>query len=340
MPWAMAVRIASVALCFWLALAGSAQASILVLSNGDRLTGEVVKQADGKIYFHSDVLGDIVAPANGVTIEDSPASPTSVNSLVGLPPPSASRKSAGLPKQPSVVKLPVTPWTGKIEFGYDNSVSNDIRTINTVFRADAARTVRTDDLLMKARLLYNVSGGVAATDQYDAEFRWRHNLSDRIFSQSDTTYDVDKIRQINYEAEENAGLGYRVVKSLRQNVDVGVGAIGQELDAVGIQQGLSYLGNVFQDYTYQINGRYTLTEDFSAQISPEDRARSAVVTDTAVFQTGSERDYDYKFHTSLQGKISKHLSLNLHFEYEFDNAILETSARGSQRVTTTLGYGF
>jgi putative salt-induced outer membrane protein YdiY len=339
MPWARAMRIASVALCSLLALASAAQASVLVLSNGDRLTGAVIKREDGKIYFHSDVLGDLVAPESGVTIEDNPTSSTSVNSLVGLPPPSATRKAA-TPKQPSVVTLPVTPWTGKIEFGYDNSVSNDIRTINTVFRADAQRTVRSDDLLMKARLLYNVSGGVATTDQYDAEFRWRHNLSDRIFSQSDTTYEVDKVRQINYEAEENAGLGYRLVKSLRQKVDVGVGAIGQELDAVGIQQGLSYLGDVFQDYTYQINGRYTLTEDFSAQMSPEDRARSAVVADNAVFQTGSERDYDYKLHTSLQGKISKHLSLNLRFEYEFDNAILETNARGSQRVTTTLGYGF
>ena len=62
--------------------------------------------------------------------------------------------------------------------------------------------------------------------------------------------------------------------------------------------------------------------------------------DSALLLTGDERDYDYKFHTSLQGKISKHLSLNLHFEYEFDNAILDPNARGSQRVTTTLGYGF
>ena len=53
--------------------------------------------------------------------------------------------------------------------------------------------------------------------------------------------------------------------------------------------------------------------------------------------TGSERDYDYKFHTTLQGKINKHLSLNLHFEYEFDNAILDPNARGSQRITTSAG---
>ena len=99
-------------------------------------------------------------------------------------------------------------------------------------------------------------------------------------------------------------------------------------------------GSVFQDYTYKINGRYTLTEDFTAQYSPEERNRYGFVADTTVPLTGSERDYDYKFHTTLQGKISNHLSLNLHFEYEFDNAILDPNARGSQRVTTSLGYGF
>ena len=41
---------------------GRRAASILVLANGDRLTGEVVKREDGKITFHSDVLGDIVVP--------------------------------------------------------------------------------------------------------------------------------------------------------------------------------------------------------------------------------------------------------------------------------------
>ena len=42
--------------------------------------------------------------------------------------------------------------------------------------------------------------------------------------------------------------------------------------------------------------------------------------------SGSEQDYAYKFQTTLQGQITHHLSLNLHFEYEFDNAIFDTNA--------------
>jgi putative salt-induced outer membrane protein YdiY len=38
--------------------------------------------------------------------------------------------------------------------------------------------------------------------------------------------------------------------------------------------------------------------------------------------------------------ITKHLSLNLHWEYEYNNAILNNALRGEERITTTLGYGF
>ena len=52
------------------------------------------------------------------------------------------------------------------------------------------------------------------------------------------------------------------------------------------------------------------------------------------------RNYDYKFHATLQGKVSAHLSLNLHYDYEYDNAVLDPNSRADQHITATLGYGF
>ena len=380
---------------------------VLVLANGDRLTGKVTKHADGKIYFHSDVLGDLVAPETAVTIVEKQASPTPVESMVGLPPPKpvptvapapgaapvpvaeksalASPTASTLPppqvaqtaapatpvtppvapiaiapppetapaiphpivkvldqrgKVPIALTPPVLPWTGKIEFGYDNIVSNDIRTVALTFRAEMERTIRDNNYLLKGRFLYGSSGSVPTTDEEDGDFRWRHNLSDRLFTQSDTTYDSDKIKLIHYQVDENVGLGYKIFKSVRQTVDVGAGVTGEELDSTGVEKGFTYLGNVFQDYAYKINGRYTFLEDVSADYSPETRGLSGNVPDTVVLASGSQRDYDYKFHATLQGKINERLSLNLHFEYEYDNAVANPTARVEQRITTTLGYGF
>ena len=190
------------------------------------------------------------------------------------------------------------------------------------------RTIGQDNYLMKGRFLYGSTGGIPATDEEDGDFRWRHNLSDRLFTQSDTTYDSDKIKLIHYQVDENVGLGYKIFKTVRQVVDVGAGITGEDLDATGVEKGFTYLGNVFQDYTYKINGRYTFLEDISADYSPETRGLSGDVPDTIIPASGSQRDYAYKFHATLQGKISSRLSLNLHFEYEYDNAVANPTARG------------
>ena len=334
-----------------------ARGSILLLGNGDRLTGTVIKETDGKLYFHSDILGDIVAPLNTVTIiENPPFSATAVEAAAGVPqppakpagpeaaatsaPPSTAKILGKVPGQPVVLTPPPPAWTGKVEFGYNNAVSNDTRTVNLSLLGQAEHVAGPDDLLFKGRFLYNSSGGVASADKEDADARWRHNLSQRVFLQTDGSYDSDRIQLIRYELQQTVALGYKLFQSTRETVDVGAGVIGQYLDATGVDKGTDYLGDVFEDYTFKINRWYTFTEDLSAQDSPETRGRFGIVSDTGLPVSGSARDYAYKFHTTLQGKINPHLSLNLHYEYEFDNAILDSVNRVEQRITTTLGYGF
>lgn len=309
-------------------------AAELVFGNGDRLTGTVTKRENGKVYFHSQAVGDIVALEKDVTIVDKPASPVPPNSLTGLPP----QKKV----TPTVAKPTKTPWTGKVELGYDNQLTN-IRTVSTVAKASADRTIDNFDIMATARYLYGSSDDLPTTDQMDGEFRLRDNLNTRLFLQSDTTAGDNKIQEVNFEGQENVGAGVKVVKTERTTFDMGAGVSGQYLNAFGIQEGWNYLGNVFQDYTFKLNGRYTFMEDVWAQYSPDQRDRFAVDVsnpNSLVATTGSDLDYAYKLHTTLQGMITKHLSLNLHWEYEYNNAILNNALRGEERITTTLGYGF
>jgi len=315
----------------------------MVLGNGDRLTGTVLKKKHGKIYFHSDVLGDIVAPANAVTIVESPPSSTPVDSLASLPPHAASPTPPVTPARlanAAPVKPAVTPWAGKFELGYDNQLTN-VRTVTTSVRTELSRTVRADDYLIKAKYLYADSAQVPTADEADGEFRVRHNLDTRIFLESDSTAEEDRIQRINFEGEEKSDVGYKLLPGTNNLLDVGVGVVGQYLNADGIEKGWDYLGNVFQDYTYKINGRYSFTEDASAQTSPDRQERfGGAVVAGAPTLSGTVADYAYKFHATLQGKLTKHLSLNLHYDYEFNNVVLDPAARGEQRVTTTVGYGF
>jgi hypothetical protein len=181
---------------------------------------------------------------------------------------------------------------------------------------------------------------VPTTDQDEVDFQWRHNLNARLFTQAITSYASDKVALINTNLEQTADLGYKVFATARATAAVGAGVVGQYFDATGIQGGADYLANAFQDYSYKINGRYTFTENATVQYSPEERGRFGVVPNVMTPISGNPQNYDYQFHATLQGRISDHLSLNLHFDYEYNNVILDPRARADQRITTTLGYGF
>lgn len=343
----------------------------LILANGDRLTGKVIKREKGLIYFHSQVLGDIIAPENQATIVELPVTPIPPQALAGLPP--APAKPAAPPppgqsQQPPVqiVPLPqpapggnwfgwwwpwwvsrpfrvlepvVTHWTGKVEFGYDNMLTTT-RSVGTTTRVEAGRTIGPDSFQFKGEYLYGSTDGVPNTDQDSASFQWRHQLDARLFTQLTTSYSSDKIQLINDNIEQQAGLGYKLFVNARQTLDVGGGATLQYLDATDIEKGVDYLGNVFQDYTYKINGAYTFSEQASADYSPDRRGTYGVAPSVTTPVSTSARNYDYKFQSSLQGKLTNHLSLNLHFEYDYDNAVLDPQARAEQHISTTVGYAF
>jgi hypothetical protein len=194
--------------------------------------------------------------------------------------------------------------------------------------------------LLKGQYIYGAAAGQTSADQIDSSFQWRHDLSPRIFSQAQTNYDSDQVRLIHDSVDQTVDMGYHLVQNPQHTLDLGGGINGEYLDATGIETGFGYLGNAFQNYRYKITEQITFLEDATAQFSPEKRNRLSLSPDSMAPVGSSTQDYAYKLHTTLQSKLNPHLSLNLHFEYEFDNAVLDPTTRVEQRVTTTLGYAF
>ena len=344
------------AVCVLLAmgLPASIHGATLILSNGDRLTGYVVKQSEGKIYFHSDFLGDVVAPQDKARVVESPRQiALSVPGSAPAPQPVA-KASAPPAKPPAIavserirppapakpdVKVRRPPWTGKVEFGYENHEST-VRTVNATMRATLERTLGRDNFVLKGSYLYGISAGQPNIERNDASFRWRHTMSGRMFAQSLATYNSDKIRLLNRRLEENVGIGYKVLGISRHTVDIGAGVSGLYLDAVGVKPGFGYLANIFQDYTFKINERFTLTEDASVQYSPETPGQFVYVATQTTPLYRNAQDRIFGLNSTLQDKITSRLSLNLRFEYEYESAIPNPSARADERITTSLSVGF
>ena len=353
----------------------------LLLKNGDRLTGTVVKREDGKIYFRSGPAGrhrggrqpsddrrGAAAPAQSlaglppeppkepepstppITTPSAPATPTPAGAtrsspVVAVAPNRGPWWWPGWPSWPWVtrplyiLKPVVTKWTGKVEFGYGNELTN-VRTVTTSVPAQADRNVGPDEVQLKALYLY----GSTNSHPHDGSGRGRLPLA------------AQPRRALVHPGPHQLQLGqdpadqHRLRADRRPRLQDPHGRapdpgrrrrrLVQYFDATGVEKGSDYLGNAFQDYTYKINGRYTFAEDASVQYSPERRGRNGVVATVGTPINTQSQNYDYKFHATLQGKVTNHLSLNLHFEYEYNNAVLDPHARADQHFITTLGYGF
>ncbi|HEU5080130.1 MAG TPA: DUF481 domain-containing protein [Opitutaceae bacterium] len=321
----------------------SASAVELHLRNGDRITGDLVGRKEGKIIFRSKILGEISVDEHEAVVVETPETP--VESLVGIPPEESRlpKKSAQAPIGTAKNVIPAKPqepaWRGKLEFGFQQQTGrNDTAQLSV--RSEAERKKGPNTYRLEGRLLYAKQYQEKTSDRYDGLFRFRHELSERIFGQAQTTYYRDRVKLINDNLEENFGVGYRVINRLRHSGNVGGGITAQYRDAEGVETGATYLGELFEDYTYKLTGRLTIAQDMNVAFSPQSRDRLVLVNGSYVEADDTASNYRLRFNTSLQGKVTEHLSLNLRFEYEFDNAILDPKAKVDQRVTTSLGYGF
>lgn len=311
----------------------------LHLRNGDRLTGELIERKDGQIVFSSPVLGIVKVPESYGVLVDAPQTP--VESLAGIPPAASSLpRPTSSPSSPIASGKPKTPpWRGKIEFGFlQQTGRND--TVQASLRADAEKLSGPDSYRFEGRILYATQYQQTSSDRYDGLFRYRHELSQRVFSQAQTSYTKDRVKLIEHNAEESLGMGYKFIQRPRHEASIGGGMTAQYRSAQGIESGVTYLGEVFQDYSYKLTGRMTLLQDANLTYSPETRSRLTSTPQGFVQTDDSATNYRLRFNAALQGKMSERISLNLRFEYEFDNAILNPKAKVDQRITSSIGYGF
>ncbi len=311
------------------------KASTLVLPNGDKLTGKVIETKAGKLYFYANALQTTVSvDASSVQVID-PA---------GEPKPNSAQPSVATKAVAQVSKAPKTPhppaWKGKLEVGYSQQTAAGLHAANLSVGAEEAKIQDKNDYMAKAHIFYSSSAQIPIIDQKDASFRWRHDLSPKLFSQSETSFNQDKIQLINHQYEENVGIGFKVHDDSTKTMNLVMGLTGEDLSATGIQSGLSYLGRVSEDFVYKFNSHIKFTQDASVEYSPLMQNRNGLVPSLIEQVNTNIAEYNYKIHSTIESKLTKTLTFNVHFEYEYNNATLDPLARTEQKFISALSYGF
>ncbi len=345
-----------------------ARAAELYLKNGDKLTGVLLRREAGLVHLRHLLLGELIIPEAQLTrlVEDTPTQ-ASATTLAPKPPVSqeadrktpaaaSGQKAASAPPAKAVASQddddePVySTWLkgwkrvmadakGALELGYQDQ-SGRKKTSNFSLRANAEYTNLPNNYRFDWRYYYGQYNDTVQTDKKDWTFRWRRDLSKRFFTQTITSYASDRIKSIDMNLEQSVGAGYAALNTNRQKFNLGASVVGQHRVILKQDTGIIALGEFFEDYTRKLSSRFSIRQESLIQYSPISRSSYTVSNGQLVHSTSEESNYKYRFNAALQGKVNERISLNLRFEYEFDNNVADASLKADRRISTTLGYTF
>ena len=273
-------------------------ASVLVLSNGDRLKGTLVREESGTVYFKSDILGEITLKKDQVkeiVLAENPATVVAKNTPNPQPQKTAPKKKKY--------------WSGNVGLSVNSQhAESESRSGNAIKR----RTRDSDYLRMSGKVqwdkekhhlewngsyVYGESNGSKNNDLYNLSQRYRYDWSDRWFGQSETSYEHNYAKVLDQEIEQFGGIGWRPVKSDKLTID--------------LVPGLSYYSRD------QAEERTTgVTPQFQQSL------KSKVNQSLTLFQgftySGYSDLYHYKLNAGFDNRLVKNLSLRMEYRYEVD----------------------
>lgn len=270
-------------------LPGSLRADQVVLKNGDRVTGAVVRKDGNDLFVKTDEFGAVTIPwdqvasirtdkpmnlvlADGRKAKATLATAGAVVEIAAQPPirvaPSDIVTLRDDTEQAAFDRLQHPGWSelwaGTAALGLAGTAGNAEALTFTV-GVNAARTTNTD----ATKLYFNtikasalVSGQHSDTAQaIHAGWAYNHNLSPRLFAGVFNDYDYDKFQNLNLRFTAGGVFGYHVHKSARSQLDVLGGIDYNRASYFAPDRTTSFAEfTVGDDYSLKLNGNTSLTQ--------------------------------------------------------------------------------
>src|SRR5690606_24842530 len=145
------------------------------------------------------------------------------------------------------------PWKGKVEAGLiQHSGRND--RLDLSLRGEMERKFNSQNQVrLEGRVLYAKSAEKTTSDLTEGSARWRRDISPRMFMQTQSSAYKDDVKQVDVNAEQNVGLGYKLLERERHVLNLGAGLTAQYREGELSEDGWAYLVEAFQDYTWRLN---------------------------------------------------------------------------------------
>lgn len=222
------------------------------------------------------------------------------------------------------VEIPARPppWTGRVDFGYTwqsgRAEKNDLSV-----RGQADRKIKPNEYRAVAEFLYGELDQVRNTQRFTSSFRWRRDQRKRVFTQTLTRYESDRIREVRNRVEQNVGVGYRFAQNDRFEGTVVPGFTIRYTDERGLTDRWDYLASFSEDFTWRINAAYRFEQELNFLMDP-----------------ANSDDYTFRFNAGLVGTVTKSINMSIRYHHLYENQVRPGVERTDQRVIASVGYSF
>ena len=242
----------------------SAQADQIVLTNGDRLTGTIIRVAEDGIEFESNPIGIVHAPLEAIETIVSDAGATGALST------GAGAIGSGMPYVTMLAtsQIETSPgvgglWTATVDAALSLTDGNaDTRSMNV--GTQAARTTGRDrtNFYFTSLFANNSTSGESVTtaNAIRGGGRYEIDLNPRIFTFGFSDLEFDRFQDLDLRLVLGGGFGLNLVNSPRSEFQVFAGgSSNQEYFGSGLRRksGESVAG---EEWTYRITDNTSFTE--------------------------------------------------------------------------------
>jgi putative salt-induced outer membrane protein YdiY len=333
-----------VALCALVICGSVATADVVVLKNGDRVTGQIGTLADGKLHMKSDTMGDITVDLANVTTfsTDEPIllvfkDGARINQKVSAAEGGMIAVQAGgliAPQNLALADLvganppekPKIKWTGHLTFGATKTTGNS-RGTTASGDADLERRTEDDRITVNAYYLYAESEDPSTniqsttTDKWFVEVAYDYFVSKKLFVLADVNYMKDRIKNLDGRAIGTLGMGYQWIESKPMNFNTNLS-----------------LGGMHESYTHPDRNDGTVVAQIGWHF---DRALTDTLTFLHDFRLNPDleklRNDKIETDVELRAKVYKAIFASFKVLVDYDS----NPAAGQERTDTAyiLGVG-
>ena len=300
------------------------------LKSGERLLGEVLPESNEQtLRLRSKILGELKLPRTSIaSIKELPAAkpavvakPAPKPAVAAKPAPKIKVAEAESKKEESLdilnafkeFKTPAS-WRGNLRIGVNFSTGDRLWSENYArgqlsIQPKGSRNFYRFGGSYSYRKNENSNGTTrVANDKFDVSILYRRNLSKGWFIQNSLGYRVDNVKGIDHEMKESIGAGYKF-KLFKGKAEFNIGSgIGledfQASKSNDLRNGQNYIANVFQEFSWKINKRTTLSQNFNYYKNLHD-----------------SNLYDFNFSSALRTRLTDVFGLELSCRKDFDSEV-------------------